>query len=246
MAVGLDDSETGINYSLLIDGVVSGSPVAGTGNAISFGNQTTAGTYTAKAVSSGCENNMTGAATVIVKNVPAVPSVPAGPNSVVAVPGMATQFTTSPVADAVTYEWSIEPAVAGSMQGNTVTANAVWGNTWFNDNALITVKATNECGISSFSQAHTVAVENFVGVDAPEAGALKVYPNPASDFVSIENGGSNLAVVKLYNLAGQLVKEVSLAIGQKSQLDLSKLGSGIYQMVISEGNITRSTRLVVE
>lgn len=246
VAVGLDDSETGINYSLLIDGVVSGSPVAGTGNAISFGNQTTAGTYTAKAVSSGCENNMTGAATVIVKNVPAVPSVPAGPNSVVATPGMTTQFTTSPVADAVTYEWSIEPAVAGSMQGNTVTADAVWGNTWFNDNALITVKATNECGTSSFSQAHTVAVENFVGVDTPEAGALKVYPNPASDFVTIENGGSNLAIVKLYNLAGQLVKEVHLAVGGKSQLDLSKLGSGVYQMVISEGEITRTTRLVVE
>lgn len=246
VAVGLDNSETGISYSLLKDGVVTGSPVTGTGSAISFGNQTTAGTYTAKGVGAGCENEMTGSANVVVKAVPAIPVTPSGPAAVVASPGMATEFSTSPVTDATTYEWSIEPAIAGIMQGNTITANAVWGSTWFNDNALITVKATNECGTSSYSQAHSVAVENFVGVDAPVADALLVYPNPANDFVTLENGGTGAAVVKLYNLAGQLVKEVRLSGGEKTRMDLSKLGSGAYQMIIIEGSLSRITRLMVE
>ena len=69
-AVGLDDSETGVNYQLLLDGVDLGAPVAGTGNAISFGNQTAAGTYTvvATVVETGCSITMTGEAEISLFN----------------------------------------------------------------------------------------------------------------------------------------------------------------------------------
>lgn len=46
VAIGLANSQTGVSYQLKIGGVDTGSPVAGTGSAISFGLQTTAGTYT--------------------------------------------------------------------------------------------------------------------------------------------------------------------------------------------------------
>lgn len=246
VGVGLDDSENGINYSMMIDGVVTGSPVPGTGNAISFGNQTTAGTYTVKAASSGCENTMSGSAVVVVKDVPTIPSTPSGPEAVVVQPGMQTPFSTTSVAGADSYEWNIEPADAGAMVGSEITANAVWGNTWFYDNALITVKAKNECGTSSVSEAHSVAVQNFVGVESPATGQLRVYPNPASDFVTVENSGSEPSSVKFYNLAGQQVKEVRLNSGEKANIEVSQLGSGVYQMIITEGQKTRTARLVVE
>jgi hypothetical protein len=64
--VGLGGSEPGVNYQLYIDGVASGSPVAGTGSAISFGNQTIAGSYTAVGTKTagGCTSTMTGNAVV--------------------------------------------------------------------------------------------------------------------------------------------------------------------------------------
>jgi M6 family metalloprotease-like protein len=62
VAVGLDGSESGVNYQLIKDGANDGSPVAGTGSAISFGNKTAAGNYTVKAtkVSTSCSNDMNG------------------------------------------------------------------------------------------------------------------------------------------------------------------------------------------
>gem|GEM_PF-1469843 len=46
--VGLDGSELGVGYQLKRNGSNIGSPVAGTGNPISFGNQNQVGTYTAE------------------------------------------------------------------------------------------------------------------------------------------------------------------------------------------------------
>lgn len=50
--VGLSNSQVGISYQLKINGSNAGSPVAGIGSAISFGNQNTLGTYTVEALNS--------------------------------------------------------------------------------------------------------------------------------------------------------------------------------------------------
>ena len=46
VVIGLSNSQTGVNYQLQRNGVNTGAPVAGTGAALNFGNQTVAGTYT--------------------------------------------------------------------------------------------------------------------------------------------------------------------------------------------------------
>ena len=69
--VGLSGSQTGINYQLY-NGAAQWSPVAGTGSSISFGNQTAAGNYTARATNAttACTNNMTGSVTITVNPLP--------------------------------------------------------------------------------------------------------------------------------------------------------------------------------
>jgi autotransporter-associated beta strand protein len=70
--VGLANSQTGMNYDLMVDegfgSEDTGITVAGTGHAISFGAQTTAGIYTVVATDTttglGCTANMTGSVTV--------------------------------------------------------------------------------------------------------------------------------------------------------------------------------------
>ena len=67
--VGLSNSQTGVNYQLYLGASPVGSPVAGTGAAIAFGNQTTGGTYTvtaAMASGSACPVTMTGSAVVTI------------------------------------------------------------------------------------------------------------------------------------------------------------------------------------
>ncbi len=65
VTVGLDGSDVGIDYQLYRDDVAVGSAVPGTGSAISFGSQTTAGEYTVGASENGnCTAYMSGSATV--------------------------------------------------------------------------------------------------------------------------------------------------------------------------------------
>ena len=73
-AVGLSNSETGVNYQLQVGGVNTGSPVAGTGSAISFPNQTAAGTYTVVATraATGCSGSMTGSVTISINPLPSL------------------------------------------------------------------------------------------------------------------------------------------------------------------------------
>ncbi|MEQ9405821.1 MAG: DUF6443 domain-containing protein, partial [Cyclobacteriaceae bacterium] len=70
--VSLSDTQTGVNYQLKRNGVNVGSAVAGTNNSISFGNQTTAGTYTVVATNAttNCVKTMTGNAVVSVDAAP--------------------------------------------------------------------------------------------------------------------------------------------------------------------------------
>ena len=68
IAVGLSNSFAGVNYQLQLGGVNTGSAVAGTGSAISFGLKTVAGTYTVVATNSstGCSVTMMGSAVITV------------------------------------------------------------------------------------------------------------------------------------------------------------------------------------
>lgn len=71
--IGLSGSDTGITYQLYNGGTAVGSSLPGTGAALDFGLLTAGGTYTvlATTTSSGCENAMTGSATIVVNPLPA-------------------------------------------------------------------------------------------------------------------------------------------------------------------------------
>src|SRR6185312_8253280 len=65
--VGLNGSQVGVNYQLILNGSTNiGSAVGGTGAAFNFGTQSTAGTYTVSAitVSTSCPADMSGSSTV--------------------------------------------------------------------------------------------------------------------------------------------------------------------------------------
>jgi len=140
LPVALSGSETGIEYQLYIGINPQGSPVAGTGSAINFGNQVTAGTYTivATRLSGGCVATMIGNANISFST-PAQPSVISGPtNSCI---GAAQTYSVINV-PGVTYTWIFPSGWTqtggGTSNSVTVTAGSIAGD--------ITVTPSNTCG----------------------------------------------------------------------------------------------------
>ncbi|WP_158500562.1 cellulose binding domain-containing protein [Spirosoma radiotolerans] len=76
IGVGLSGSESGVNYQLQRDGNPVGSPLAGTGSALSFSPQTT-GSYTVLATnaSTSCQQAMNGSTTVTITPQPSAPMI---------------------------------------------------------------------------------------------------------------------------------------------------------------------------
>jgi uncharacterized protein (DUF2141 family) len=92
LSVGLSDSDTGVSYQLLLGGAPVGTPITGTGSAIDFGLQTTAGNYTVEATSISSPAcgpvAMNGTVSVTVRALPTVQTVSA--------PGSTTYCAGSP------------------------------------------------------------------------------------------------------------------------------------------------------
>jgi len=82
---------------------------------------------------------------------------------------------------------------------------------------------------------------------------FEIYPNPASNYLDIINKSNKtqLPVIKLFNLSGQLVSNLSsnqvLSSGQKMRIDLNndKIGNGIYLINISTFEKSVTHKLVI-
>lgn len=100
LVVGLAGSEPGVNYQLQLNGTNVGPVVTGTGGAISFGNQTAAGTYTVTASTTGttvCSSNMTGSVTIIIDPAPTAFAVTGGGSFCLGGPGASVGLSGSEI-----------------------------------------------------------------------------------------------------------------------------------------------------
>lgn len=121
VAVGLSGSQTGVNYQLKRNGVNTGSPVPGTGNALDFGLQTLAGTYTVEATntSTGCTATMNGSAIVVVNT----PPTPSASNNGPVCEGNTLSLSALP-ASGVTYQWTGPNGFSSTSQNPVVSSAA--------------------------------------------------------------------------------------------------------------------------
>lgn len=76
-----------------------------------------------------------------------------------------------------------------------------------------------------------------VSVNEPEGSAgMVMYPNPANHVITIENAGSVISRVKLYNLYGSLVAVPETITAKGISLDLLALPAGVYMLELEDSN----------
>lgn len=80
--------------------------------------------------------------------------------------------------------------------------------------------------------------------DAPKAGTITVYPNPASTTVNIVLGDMQQAQVQLLNMSGQVVRSVNASNQQRVQLNTSGLAVGNYLLNITSADGAPARQMV--
>ena len=127
------------------------------------------------------------------------------------------------------YTWSIEPQEAGSIEANNSHANVTWSDT-FRGDAVINVKAENECGLSEKSL--TVKVKNSTDIDEYCITA-KLYPNPTDGIVTVE--AQSLQRLTVINALGQTVYDRETE-GDSTQIEMARFGTGTFLIRIQTEN----------
>jgi predicted extracellular nuclease len=85
-------------------------------------------------------------------------------------------------------------------------------------------------------------ITNIASLNEELTNSVKFYPNPASDFISIENAlGST---VTISNALGQTVKQTKIE-NQIEKVSISNLNSGVYFITFMNGQQKTTLRLVV-
>lgn len=86
---------------------------------------------------------------------------------------------------------------------------------------------------------------NITGINEITHGEIKIYPNPASDFILIDLDGNTLSIlIELFDLQGR--KLLSKRIGSNEKLNMAGFKSGMYLYKLNmDGNI-QSGKLVKE
>jgi hypothetical protein len=118
----------------------------------------------------------------------------------------------------------------------------------YNTTPFNTINVTSgqaHIGAIDFEQtSDEIKPKNTTGITkVTEKDGLKIYPNPAKNSVSIENQNGLFNDVKIMNAVGQLIKEVSLKNGI-NKVDVSEMNAGIYYLLISGSEGSRSMKFV--
>ena len=89
-------------------------------------------------------------------------------------------------------------------------------------------------------------IDNFVGIaeDKKENNISWIYPNPAADFVCVENDIAKTGIIEIRSLAGKSVKIERFSTRQK--IDISELNPGIYILKMSIGGQQYFKKLIKE
>jgi hypothetical protein len=183
VVIGLNSSASGVSYQLMLGATSIGTPVAGTGSAVSFGDQNGAGSYTVVATNTaGCSQSMTGSAIITVNTVPTAYQVNGGGSYCSGGSGVAIGLNNS--SSAVNYQLMFGPTAIGTPVAGTGSAISFGNQTGA---GTYTVIATNASGCSK-----TMTGSGIVTINALASVSTSVAPTcigGSSGSITVTAGG---------------------------------------------------------
>ena len=125
------------------------------------------------------------------------------------------------------------PQVLGVSQQNQLAFDAA-GNLYAfcsnNGLRVFSIPCQEPTAITKAKKSLILTSANYTGINTPEADATKqvsVYPNPATDIVTVE-AGEEISSIAVYNLTGAMVAAPSHVQGNTATINVDNLAAGSY------------------
>jgi len=138
---------------------------------------------------------------------------------------------------AISYEWSFGDGNFSNQQDPFHTYTAV------GDYEVKLIAVSAHC--PSDSTTDIIHVYLATGIEEPEDIAVLLYPNPAQDFVYLQNSEDEELTWQLYDATARLIRKGVLPNGEL-KLSIIYLAKGLYSIRISGENIEVVLRLIKE
>ena len=107
------------------------------------------------------------------------------------------------------------------------------------------------CGGQTYQNPVLIAVVNpginVLAINEVETNALKVYPNPATNLITIEAGNATGNYnLKMFNALGQQVKESTGVLNGKVQMDVADFAAGMYTIQLKAETGLYNAKVIVK
>lgn len=103
---------------------------------------------------------------------------------------------------------------------------------------------TDLCDVAdTICQQDTILI---TGMHHAAAGIQQMYPNPATDVLTIEFNASTPSAIEMYDATGKLVLSIQQVNGPKVQVDVTALAPGLYTLRMINSGGTTAHRFIKE
>lgn len=107
---------------------------------------------------------------------------------------------------------------------------------------ILTASLKNNPSIIATDSTILISGNNSSSVENNKANKIKIFPNPASDYIIIK--GINNASVNIYSLTGKVLHTQSI-YSDKNRISLSNFSKGIYILQLKNHAFNKTIRFVI-
>lgn len=109
------------------------------------------------------------------------------------------------------------------------------------------INGSTDADLSNDEINFDVTVLQTIGIQENEIKGLKIYPNPANDFISVEMDQTfEKGKIEILNLLGQVVLTNSIEAGTATRLNTSALKSGTYLIKVTSDDKTSTRKVSIQ
>ncbi len=131
----------------------------------------------------------------------------------------------------------------GSETSVTITATYEIYQNQGGNNYIVLISI--DCGSKSVTTySDEVYIDEFSGIleQKPDISQLRLYPNPASEYINISLKTNTVADIAIYNATGQLVRKINSSKTKVTRINISGLRKGVYIVKVKAGNSVMTGR----